>query len=228
MTGYIAPTSAGFTSQRYGSNPGGYNPAGGHTGEDIALPIGTPLVAMADGVVVHAGRFSGAYWDNPWLIVPDWAGFVVTVDYGGALSHYCHCSGSPVTTGQRVRQGQTVAFSGNTGSATSGPHCHWEVMLNGWNVGNGTYGRTDPRSIITGLAPAGTITKPAASKGFLMALTDAQQADLYNKVNALHRDYSQGIPGKQRDGDSFAVIRSIANKIGVKIDEVTRQKKYGK
>lgn len=144
-----APTKAGWTSQAFGSNPGGYNPPGGHTGEDIALPIGTPLRAMADGIVVHVGTFSGEYWDNPWLIMPGWAGFVVTVDYGGFLSHYCHCSGSPVRVGQKVKRGQIVALSGNSGGATSGPHCHWEVQPDGWNNGNGTYGRINPRSVLT-------------------------------------------------------------------------------
>ena len=153
---YIPPTSAGWTSQAFGTRPGGYNPAGGHTGEDLAVPVGTPLVAMADGVVVHVGYFTGKYSDNPWWIEPSFAGYVVTVDYGAYLSHYAHCSGSPVLSGKRVQQGDVVAYSGNTGSATSGPHCHWEVMPNGWNFQNGTYGRINPRTITTGtIAPQG-------------------------------------------------------------------------
>jgi len=145
---YIPPTTAGWTSQTFGTNPGGYNPSGGHTGEDIAVPVGTPLVAMADGVVVHVGPFTGRYSDNPWWIEPSFAGFVVTVDYGDYLSQYAHCSGSPVLSGKRVSQGEVVAYSGNSGSATSGPHCHWEVMPDGWDFQNGTYGRINPRSII--------------------------------------------------------------------------------
>lgn len=175
-----APTTAGRTSQPFGSSPGGYNPAGGHTGEDIALDVGTPLGAMADGVVVHAGTFAGNYWDNEWLIVPEWAGFVVIVDYGSFLSLYCHCKGSPVQAGDRVRRGQTVAYSGNTGSATSGPHLHWETMPDGWDYQNGTYGRINPRSLLTagGISPAGSIVKERK-------LSTAEVQEIKNYVHAL-------------------------------------------
>ena len=178
---YIPPTTEGWTSQKFGTNPGGYNPAGGHTGEDIAVPVGTPLVAMADGVVVHVGAFGGKYSDNPWWIEPSFAGFVVTVDYGDYLSQYAHCSGSPVLSGKRVAQGDVVAYSGNTGSATSGPHCHWEVMPNGWDFQNGTYGRIDPRSIIGApVAAQGTITPQATTESeedFMGGLIDKNQAE---------------------------------------------------
>ena len=178
---YIPPTTEGWTSQPFGTNPGGYNPAGGHTGEDIAVPIGTPLVAMADGVVVHVGPFSGRYSDNPWWIEPSFAGFVVTVDYGDYLSQYAHCSGSPVLSGRRVAQGDVVAYSGNSGSATSGPHLHWEVMPNGWNFNNGTYGRINPRSIIGAqIAAQGTITPQSSNESeedFMGGKIDAQQAE---------------------------------------------------
>jgi len=114
---------------------------------------------MADGVVVHVGPFTGRYSDNPWWIEPSFAGFVVTVDYGDYLSQYAHCSGSPVLSGKRVAQGEVVAYSGNSGSATSGPHCHWEVMPDGWDFQNGTYGRINPRSIIGAtVAAQGDIT----------------------------------------------------------------------
>jgi murein DD-endopeptidase MepM/ murein hydrolase activator NlpD len=127
---------------------------------------------MADGVVVHVGYFGGTYADNPWWIEPSFAGYVVTIDYGPYLSHYAHCSGSAVAVGQRVNQGQTVAYSGNTGSATSGPHLHWEVMPDGYNLGTSTYGRIDPRSILS-------LTPATNEEGFLMALTDQQQKDIY-------------------------------------------------
>jgi murein DD-endopeptidase MepM/ murein hydrolase activator NlpD len=156
---YGPATTAGWTSQPFGSNPGGYNPPGGHTGRDRALDIGTTLAARGDGTVLHAGYLPGTWSDNPWLLVPGWAGFVVVIDYGPFISIYAHCSGSPVAAGQRVSMGQYVADSGNSGSATSGPHLHEEALPDGWNVMNGTYGRCDPDLFgsIT-LAPAGTIT----------------------------------------------------------------------
>lgn len=175
---YIAPTTAGWTSQKFGTNPGGFNPSGGHTGEDIAIPVGTPLVAMADGVVVHVGYFSGTYSDNPYWIQPSFAGFVVTVDYGPYVSHYAHCSSSPVKVGQRVTQRQVVAYSGNTGSATSGPHLHWEVMPDGWNLNTNRYGRINPRSIIS------TITY-ASTEEIDMAIPATQAEDIAQRAAAL-------------------------------------------
>lgn len=173
--GYIAPTTQGWISQSFGTNPGGYNPAGGHTGEDIALPVGTPLVAMADGVVVHVGYFSGKYSDNPWWIEPSFAGFVVTVDYGPYLSHYAHCSGSPVLSGRRVAQGEVVAYSGNTGTATSGPHCHWELMPDGWDFNNGTYGRINPRTALGSLSPQGGTITPLSEEDDDMASAEVNK-----------------------------------------------------
>lgn len=157
-------------------NPGGFNPSGGHTGEDIAIPVGTPLVAMADGVVVHAGYFQGSYASNPWWIQPSFAGFVVSIDYGPYISHYAHCSGSPVRAGQSVTQGQVVAYSGNTGSATTGPHLHWEVMPDGFNLNNGRYGRINPRSILT------TITTQASTEDDMF--TDEDRANLKKLLEA--------------------------------------------
>ena len=167
MPYYIAPTAAGYTSQRFGTRPGGLNPRGGHTAEDIAVPVGTPLAAMADGIVVHAGWHKGNYWDNPWLLVPEWSGYVVSIEYYGGqmVSHYAHCSGSPVRAGDRVKQGQTAAWSGDTGSASTGPHVHWETMPDRWLINNGTLGRVDPRSYTeagAALAPAGTLKEIAA------------------------------------------------------------------
>jgi len=186
---YIPPTTEGWTSQKFGTNPGGYNPSGGHTGEDIAIPIGTPLVAMADGVVVHVGPFTGTYTDNPWWIMPSFAGFVVTVDYGEYLSHYAHCSGSPVLSGKRVAQGDVVAYSGNTGGATSGPHCHWEVMRNGWNLQSSTYGRIDPRSIIG--APIAAQGNTEQGDDFMATLTDDEKKRWLaacDRINGVVRD----------------------------------------
>lgn len=175
---FIPPTTKGWTSQKFGTYPGGFNPAGGHTGEDIAVPVGTPLVAMAEGVVVHVGYFSGAYSDNPWWIHPGFAGYVVSIDYGDYISHYAHCSGSPVLSGKRVKQGDVVAYSGNTGTATSGPHLHWEVMPDHWDFNNGTYGRINPRTITNQtIAPQGDTEEDALTPEQLQELKVFIQED---------------------------------------------------
>jgi murein DD-endopeptidase MepM/ murein hydrolase activator NlpD len=124
------------------------------------------------------GYFTGSYLDNPWWIEPSFAGFVVSVDYGPYVSHYAHCSSSPVKAGQAVRQGQVVAYSGNTGTATSGPHCHWEVMPDGWDLTSPTSGRIDPRSIVNGITTQSTPTpkESTLSAAEVKKITDAISA----------------------------------------------------
>ncbi|MDD3926515.1 MAG: peptidoglycan DD-metalloendopeptidase family protein [bacterium] len=89
-----------------------------HTGIDIAVPMGTPVHAAAAGEVIHTGSWGGY-------------GQVVIIDHGGGLSTlYAHNSRIAAHAGQRVRQGQTVAYAGSTGFST-GPHVHFEVRRNG-------------------------------------------------------------------------------------------------
>ena len=92
-----------------------------HQGIDFAAPSGTPVLAAGDGVVEQA-KWAGGYgrWlqirhDNQW-----------STGYG-------HLSGWAVRPGQHVHQGQVVAYVGATGLAT-GPHLHYEVMLNGQKI----------------------------------------------------------------------------------------------
>jgi murein DD-endopeptidase MepM/ murein hydrolase activator NlpD len=92
-----------------------------HTGVDIAAGSGTPIHAAGGGVVVYAARLGGY-------------GNCVIVDHGGGLATlYGHCSSIAVGAGQRVSQGQVIAYVGATGLAT-GPHLHFEVRRNGTPV----------------------------------------------------------------------------------------------
>jgi len=147
VTEYIFPWDASATiSQYFGWNKGGLNPIGGHTAIDAALEIGTPLRAPADGTVVFAQEFArmdGA--DNPWLLTPG-GGKVIGIDAGPGkpLFIMAHLSAYAAFKGQTVKQGDIVAYSGNSGTWTTGPHCHFEVMPDQWNLQNGTYGRVDP------------------------------------------------------------------------------------
>lgn len=93
----------------------GYPSPPTHTGVDHATPIGTPVPAMLAGTVVRAG------WSD------NFSGYVVKVqaDDGSSVLH-AHLDRVSVQAGDRVERDQLVAHSGNTGSATTGPHLHTE------------------------------------------------------------------------------------------------------
>lgn len=161
----------GATSQNFGDNPtanlpadswlirtfGNYQP-NGHTGVDYPVAEGTPVRAVAAGTVKHVGWYSATYADNPYWIAPAFAGFVLVIDHSSFVGIYAHLSGSPVAVGEQVREGQTVAYSGNTGGST-GPHLHFEILPDGWDFNNGMYGRVNPASVLQlGLAAQGDIT----------------------------------------------------------------------
>lgn len=91
-----------------------------HTGTDYAAPMGTPVRAIGDGVVVNAG-WMGGY------------GRVIDVRHpNGFVSRYGHLSrfASGLRAGEHVTMGETIAYVGMTGWAT-GPHLHFEIRVNG-------------------------------------------------------------------------------------------------
>lgn len=98
-------------------------PRSPHAGVDVTLPAGTPVVAIADGVVAFAGeQFFG--------------GNSVVLDHGGGVfSVYYHLQEYSVSEGQNVVRGQWIGAVGASGRAT-GPHLHFSVRAAG--------GRIDP------------------------------------------------------------------------------------
>jgi Membrane proteins related to metalloendopeptidases len=141
-------------SQKFGDSPGWVlngvqvNPAGGHTGEDSAVPNGTPVHAAGDGVIDAATVFPN--YNNEWLLGP-FGGRTIVLDCGDNAPSfvYAHLSRYAVSKGQHVKKGQIIGYSGNSGSASTGYHCHTECLPPNWNTHNGTYGRVDPRKYMT-------------------------------------------------------------------------------
>lgn len=89
-----------------------------HAGIDIGVDYGTPIHAADSGVVVYSGWISGY-------------GNAVIIDHGGGVSTlYGHNQSLAVSEGQSVSKGSVVAYAGSTGNST-GPHCHFEVDVNG-------------------------------------------------------------------------------------------------
>jgi murein DD-endopeptidase MepM/ murein hydrolase activator NlpD len=87
---------------------------------DWANPIGTPIVAAGNGTVIKAD------WDSGY-------GRRVELQHiNGYVTTYNHMSrfARGVTDGMKVRQGQVIGYVGSTGLST-GPHLHYEVIING-------------------------------------------------------------------------------------------------
>jgi murein DD-endopeptidase MepM/ murein hydrolase activator NlpD len=96
-----------------------------HKGVDIAVGVGTEILAAHDGVVTLAGN-SGGYGLT--VIVDG-----VTDDGGSLTTKYAHCSQILVSAGQTVKAGDAIAKVGSTGNA-AGPRLHFEVLVDGRNL----------------------------------------------------------------------------------------------
>ncbi|WP_051414162.1 M23 family metallopeptidase [Pseudoxanthomonas suwonensis] len=98
-----------------------------HYAVDFAMPEGTPVLAARGGTVlqVQAG-FRGNGQDRADL---QRANYVRLLHDDGSMALYAHLQAASVTTGERVRQGQRIGLSGNTGFSTA-PHLHFAVQVN--------------------------------------------------------------------------------------------------
>ena len=89
-----------------------------HSGLDIGGDYGMPIHAAAAGVVIEAGWIGGY-------------GNTIMIEHGsGIVTLYGHNESLAVSVGQQINQGDVIAYCGSTGNST-GPHCHFEVRLNG-------------------------------------------------------------------------------------------------
>ncbi len=97
-----------------------YGPRWGsmHTGLDLAVPSGTPIHAMADGVVLSM-EYSGGYGNR-----------TIVQHNDGTETWYCHQSRFATAPGALVKGGELIGYVGSTGHST-GPHLHVEVHPNG-------------------------------------------------------------------------------------------------
>lgn len=123
LPGGIAPGISGFALPARGVFSSGYGGRWGsfHYGIDIAAPIGSPIYAVADGVVIDAGPAQGF-------------GLWVRIRHSdGTISVYGHMYDFSVSVGEHVRAGQQIARVGNRGDST-GPHLHFEILINGQHV----------------------------------------------------------------------------------------------
>lgn len=119
--------SFGYPTQQHYAITGGFNesrPGHRHAGVDMAVPMGTAVLAAAPGKVlqVNTDGQGGGY------------GNFVLIDHGGGLvTRYAHLSSSSMTPGATVGGGQVIGISGSTGHST-GPHLHFETIQDGTPV----------------------------------------------------------------------------------------------
>ena len=93
-----------------------------HKGLDFTAPQGTPIYATGDGNVIFSGKVEGGF------------GIHVKINHGyGYQTLYGHMFRIKVRNGQHVKRGEIIGWVGNTGKST-GPHCHYEVHVNGNEV----------------------------------------------------------------------------------------------
>ncbi|CAM5625822.1 M23 family metallopeptidase [Streptomyces narbonensis] len=114
---WVKPVASYTLTASY--NQGGAMWAHKHSGQDFAVPVGTPVKAAGTGTVVKAGPNGGG--DGP-----AYGNAIVVKHANGTYSQYAHLSKIKVNVGQKVAAGQQIALSGNTGNS-SGPHLHFEI-----------------------------------------------------------------------------------------------------
>ena len=107
-----------------------------HSGLDFAMPVGTPIPALANGTIVLSQESKVL-------------GHVVVLcimDKEKKLAYigYCHLQKPGAEVGTKVKEGETVGFVGNTGSASSGPHLHMTISREVKGVFGPTSVKQDP------------------------------------------------------------------------------------
>ncbi|WMY95992.1 MAG: murein DD-endopeptidase MepM [Arsenophonus sp.] len=113
-TGTAFRVSSHFSLRRVNPVTGRLAP---HQGVDFSMPIGTPILAVSDGEIIVA-KYAGA------------AGNFIAIRHGHQyVTRYMHLGKLLVKPGQKIKKGECIGLSGNTGR-TTGPHLHYELWFN--------------------------------------------------------------------------------------------------
>ena len=136
-----------------------------HMGVDYAAPIGTPVISVADGVVVESS-FHGAY------------GNMVVIQHNANQSTaYAHLSRMNVRKGQAIKQGEVVGAVGSTGLST-GPHLHFEFRINGRHVDPLTLAQQGPAEPIAAALRPQFNQRAQYARSQLMAAAQMRQGNV--------------------------------------------------
>lgn len=131
QTPSISPVNRGYLTSSFGTRRDPFtHKRRMHHGQDFGVLTGTPVYATADGVVKSRNGKTGY-------------GKTIVLNHGyGIKTVYAHLSRYVVKPGNRVKRGDLIAYSGNTGRST-GPHLHYEVRVNNVPVNPRHYFLTD-------------------------------------------------------------------------------------
>lgn len=129
-------------------------PEGPHSGVDVSSPIGTPVLAGADGTVWEAREVQSI---RPGVVAS--CGKRVVIQHDAARTAHCHLSDIAVAEGQSVKRGQRIGAVGTTGWLGPPPpgkpeliHVHWELLVGGFTLVDPlarTVGCFDPKASYT-------------------------------------------------------------------------------
>lgn len=152
ITSWVGPRKQFSTSH-------GQKSSTSHAGVDIAVPVGTKLLAPMSGKVIHVVNVNdGTEKRNKW----QYGNQVVIQRDDGVITQQSHLYDVNVKVGDRVQQGQVIGRTGNSGSST-GPHLDYIVIKNGMAMRpDGTAYQAYHRSW---LPKAGTMASPTAPVG---------------------------------------------------------------
>jgi murein DD-endopeptidase MepM/ murein hydrolase activator NlpD len=147
------PASVMLMSSGFGYRSDPFTGGGAmHSGLDFKGPVGTPILAAADGIVTSAG-WQGGY------------GNCIEITHAnGLVTRYAHLSGFTVSLGQKVERGVRIGLMGSTGRST-GSHLHFEVRLNDQAINPMKFLEANPDVLeIQAVAGNRSSGRPAAAK----------------------------------------------------------------
>jgi murein DD-endopeptidase MepM/ murein hydrolase activator NlpD len=150
------------TLQGFGDHEEVYKRAGfkGHMGLDFGM-VKQPVLAAHDGVVEFAGD------GGEWPTMGSAAGTCILLEGDGFKTGYAHLHHSYVGFGEKVKAGDVIGISGDTG-ATTGFHLHFELIPMPYNHSNGYAGRIDPTPYLPAVeAPLEEAPTPTPVEGTL-------------------------------------------------------------
>lgn len=200
MARFIWPITNHRVTQNFGANAAWYRAnvgQNGHNGTDLGHPIGTPVKASADGTV----EFEGWGKNHGWM--GSVAGIAIILNHGDVYTGYAHLNSTIISRGQKVKQGQTIGYVGQTGTAT-GPHLHFEFIGKPINFNNGFAGRLNPSAFNVGKTAT---SSPATGGG--KTVNESDLTALY-KYGPLSLGGYQSRGRKSKEGSNVYLGKSAA------------------